>query len=179
MPTRTTDGAAGYDLYSAIQVTIDPKQRTLIPLDITITPPPGTYVQLHSRSGLAAKHGLDVKAGVIDADFTGNVTVIMQNHSEEPYTVQQGDRIAQMVFTAILTPELHQHNTTATTIRADNGFGSTGVATIHSTTALQPHQMTLRESTTYLQLSTNPFDSTMKTWLSALQGAGSQNGVAF
>ncbi len=79
LPTRATDGSAGYDVYSATNVLIKPGDCSMIPLDFSITPHDGTYIQLHSRSGLAAKHGLDVKAGVIDADYTGNVTVILHN----------------------------------------------------------------------------------------------------
>ncbi len=102
--TKASDGAAGFDVYSAINTTILPGQRALIPLDITITPPEGTYVQIASRSGLAVKHLLDTKAGVIDSDYTGNVTVVLHNSSPDTFHIHVGDRIAQMLIIPILNP---------------------------------------------------------------------------
>jgi dUTP pyrophosphatase len=98
IPTRATDGSAGYDLYSAVDTTIQPNTRSCIPLDITFIPPIGTYGQILSRSGLAAKHYVDVKAGTIDNDYTGNVHVLLENNSDKPFTVRIGDRIAQLVI---------------------------------------------------------------------------------
>jgi dUTP pyrophosphatase len=82
MPSRATDDLAGFDVYSAIDITIPPHQRRSIPLDISITPPHGMYTQIMPRSGLAYKHALDTKAGVIDRDYTGNVTSVIQAYSE-------------------------------------------------------------------------------------------------
>jgi dUTP pyrophosphatase len=106
IPTRATDGSAGCDLYSAIDITIMPKTRACIPLDITFIPPVGTYGQILSRSGLAAKYCVDVKAGTIDKDYTGNVQVLLENNGEKPFQVKIGNRIAQLVLYTIETPEV-------------------------------------------------------------------------
>ena len=125
MPTRATDGSSGYDLYSAIHTTITPGERTRVPTDISLTPPPGTYAQIQSRSGLSANHGIDTTAGVIDPDYTGNVTVILHNTGTIPYTIQTGDRIAQLIYTRIETPTLTETAELTHTNRGQSGFGST------------------------------------------------------
>ena len=127
MPTRATDGATGYDLYSAIDTVIQPHTRTCVPLDLTIVPPAGTYGQIMSRSGLTAKHNIDVKAGTIDRDYTGNIQVILENNGDAPFNIVIGDRIAQMVFLQIKTPEASKVDAVTETARGDNGFGSTGL----------------------------------------------------
>ena len=132
LPNRATDGSVGFDLYSARDVTILPQSRQCIPLDINIVPPKGTYGQIFSRSGLAAKHSIDVCAGTIDPDYTGNVQVLLQNNSTEPYTVSRGDRIAQVIFLQIKTPDVINVSQIPTSTRGNNGFGSTGIA------AMQP-----------------------------------------
>mmetsp|Transcript_10383 Transcript_10383/g.14952 ORF Transcript_10383/g.14952 Transcript_10383/m.14952 type:complete len:1434 (-) Transcript_10383:2326-6627(-) len=137
MPSRATDGSAGYDLYSAVDITIQPKTRAFVPLDITIVPPIGTYGQILSRSGLAAQHYMDVKAGTIDSDYTGNIQVLLENNSEKPFTIEIGDRIAQMVLYNIQTPQVIQTATVQHTTRGTNGFGSTGFS---STNNLTPPQ---------------------------------------
>lgn len=91
MPVRATDGSAGYDLFSAEDTTLQPNTRHAVPLDIMITPPPGTYAQIYSRSGMSLKHQIDVRAGTIDRDYTGNVKVILDNTSEHPYSIKIGD----------------------------------------------------------------------------------------
>lgn len=107
LPVRATDGSAGYDLFSAVDLTIPPQTRRAIPLDIAITPLLGTYAQILSRSGLSLKHQIDVRAGTIDRDYTGNVQVLLENLSDTPYSVRIGDRIAQMVLMNIQTPPVH------------------------------------------------------------------------
>jgi len=129
LPTRATNGSAGYDLYSAIDLTLVPQTRACIPLDITIVPPKGTYGQILSRSGLAAKHNVDVKAGTIDRDYTGNIQVILENNSNRNFTITIGDRIAQLVLYQIQTPHVQQVNEVQPTERGSNGLGSTGVTT--------------------------------------------------
>jgi dUTP pyrophosphatase len=104
IPTRATDGSVGYDLYSATDVIIPPLQRAKVPTDLALCPPQGTYGQIHSRSGLAATHCLDVTAGTIDPDYRGNIVVLLHNHSLQPYTVCIGDRIAQLIFHHVATP---------------------------------------------------------------------------
>jgi dUTP pyrophosphatase len=125
-PIRSTPGTAGYDIFSAINSSLDPGQRGLFPLDIQITPPHGTYTQIKSRSGISVKHNVDVQAGVIDADYTGNVTVVLHNYGTTPFQVNIGDKIAQLLLIKVATPEIH--TTTADppeTQRVTKGFGST------------------------------------------------------
>ena len=126
LPCRATDGSVGYDLYSAQDATILPNTRMCIPLDLSIIPPPGTYGQIFSRSGLAAKHSMDVCAGTIDPDYTGNIQVLLENNSNEPYQVRIGERIAQMIFLQAQTPPITQVNQDVTSSRGGHGFGSTG-----------------------------------------------------
>ncbi len=127
MPTRATDGSVGYDVYSAVDAIISPRSRACIPLDITILPPPGTYAQIMSRSGLAAKNSVDVKAGVIDRDYTGNVQVLLENNSDQSFSVMIGDRIAQLVLYQIQTPTVIPIEHIEDTTRGTDGFGSTGL----------------------------------------------------
>jgi dUTP pyrophosphatase len=91
IPTRASNESVGYDLYSATEITIAPRTMEKIPTDIAVTPPPGTYCQILSRSGLITKHNIEVKAGTIDRDYTGNVTVVLQNNSDKPFIIHQGN----------------------------------------------------------------------------------------
>jgi len=133
LPTRATDGSVGYDLYSARQVTIPPGTRHCIPLDINIVPPAGTFGQIFSRSGLAAKHSMDVCAGTIDPDYTGNVQVLLENNGAEPYNISIGDRVAQIIFLKTQTPPVIHVPHVPISSRGENGFGSTGTAEITPT----------------------------------------------
>ncbi len=128
LPVRATDGSAGYDLFSAVDTLLQPHTRCAIPLDISITLPRGTYAQILSRSGLCLKHHIDVRAGTIDRDYTGNVQVILENMGNEPSHINIGDRIAQMVLINIQTPVIHETQQLQSTERGALGFGSTGIA---------------------------------------------------
>jgi dUTP pyrophosphatase len=128
LPTRATQEAAGYDVYSPVDCHIEPHSQTTIPLDISVTPPQGTYSQLITRSGHATKHKLAVQAGVIDREFTGNVGVIIYNYGKTPYDVKQGDRIAQLIIIKHATPTCTSVSTLETTARSDNRLGSTGTS---------------------------------------------------
>jgi dUTP pyrophosphatase len=130
IPTRATDGSAGYDLYSAVDATIQPHTRCCLPLDITIIPPTGTYGQIFSRSGMSAKHQVDVRAGTIDPDYRGNISVLLDNTSSTPFTIRIGDRIAQMVLLNIQTPPVTTVAVLPATNRGDGAFGSTGTRDI-------------------------------------------------
>jgi dUTP pyrophosphatase len=112
---------------------IPPGKRVCVPLDIAIHPPTGTYAHIAPHSSMAVRHHIDVKAGVIDSDYTGNVKVVLQNNGSQPYQVQQGDRIAQMILQSIHTPTASELTTLQPTQRGQNGFGSTGLSTIHQT----------------------------------------------
>jgi dUTP pyrophosphatase len=138
LPSRATDGSVGYDLYSARTVTIEQNTRTCIPLDISIVPPRGTYGQIFSRSGLAAKHSVDVCAGTIDPDYTGNVQVLLENNGSQPYQVNVGDRVAQIIFIQTETPPVVQISHAPKSDRGENGFGNTGMKDIPSQTANSP-----------------------------------------
>ena len=96
-PTKGSAFAAGHDLYSARDIVIPARGRARVDTDISIAVPAGTYGRVAPRSGLAAKHGIDTMAGVIDADYRGQVGVILANLSEVDFEVKAGDRIAQLI----------------------------------------------------------------------------------
>ncbi|ANB12895.1 bifunctional dITP/dUTP diphosphatase [Sugiyamaella lignohabitans] len=125
-PTRGSALAAGYDLYSSEAAVIKAQGRGLVKTDIAIAVPVGTYGRVAPRSGLAVKHGLSTGAGVIDADYRGEVRVLLFNHSNEDYTVAAGDRIAQLVLEKIVNTEVEVLTTLDETERGAGGFGSTG-----------------------------------------------------
>ncbi|XP_060560844.1 deoxyuridine 5'-triphosphate nucleotidohydrolase-like [Ruditapes philippinarum] len=125
-PTRGSKLAAGYDLYSAYDVSIPAKGKALVKTDIQIGLPDGCYGRVAPRSGLAHKHFIDVGAGVIDQDYRGNVGVVMFNFSEKDFEVKAGDRIAQLICERIYLPDLKEEDTLDITERGDGGFGSTG-----------------------------------------------------
>ena len=133
LPTRASDNAAGYDLYSATKTTIPPHSRVRVPTDITIKPPPHTYGHILSRSGLATKSLIDVAAGTIDADYTGNIQVVFHNASDSAFSIDIGDCIAQLVLYYIASPGISIVTKLEATSRADQGFGSTGVTDITPT----------------------------------------------
>uniref|UniRef100_A0A8C5E3W0 Deoxyuridine 5'-triphosphate nucleotidohydrolase n=1 Tax=Gouania willdenowi TaxID=441366 RepID=A0A8C5E3W0_GOUWI len=105
-PTRGSAKAAGYDLYSAYDYIIGPMDKAIVKTDIQIAVPHGCYGRVAPRSGLAAKHFIDVGAGVVDEDYRGNVGVVMFNFNKESFEVKKGDRVAQLVCERICYPEL-------------------------------------------------------------------------
>ncbi|CAL1534641.1 unnamed protein product [Lymnaea stagnalis] len=125
-PTRGSPLAAGFDLYSAYDYTIPSRGKEIVKTDIQIALPDGCYGRVAPRSGLAAKHFIDVGAGVIDQDYRGNVGVVLFNFSEEDFKVSKGDRIAQLICERIYLPELKEFSTLEETERGTGGFGSTG-----------------------------------------------------
>lgn len=126
LPTRGTDNSAGLDLYSAVDISILPHERGFVPLDLKLIIPQGCYGRMASRSGLCNKKGIDIKAGVIDADYRGNLNVILKNDSEDPFEITQGMRIAQLICEKIEYPEIIEVNEVNETERGEKGFGSTG-----------------------------------------------------
>ncbi|EUB61043.1 Deoxyuridine 5'-triphosphate nucleotidohydrolase [Echinococcus granulosus] len=126
-PTRGSELAAGYDLYSSVDCVVKVGGRTLINTDIQIALPPGCYGRIAPRSGLALKHGIDVGAGVVDQDYRGNIMVILFNFGDEDFHVKRGDRIAQLICERIFIPSLKECQTLDETKRGANGYGSTGV----------------------------------------------------
>ncbi|KAI4321586.1 hypothetical protein MLD38_034951 [Melastoma candidum] len=127
LPSRGSPLAAGYDLSSAVETNVPARGKALIPTDLSIAIPEGTYARIAPRSGLALKHSIDVGAGVIDTDYRGPVGVILFNHSDIGFEVKPGDRIAQLILEKIVTPDVLEVEDLDETLRGDGGFGSTGV----------------------------------------------------
>ncbi|KAG4200183.1 hypothetical protein ERO13_A05G194800v2 [Gossypium hirsutum] len=127
LPSRGSPLAAGYDLSSATDTKVPARGKALIPTDLSIAIPEGTYGRVAPRSGLAWKHSIDVGAGVIDADYRGPLGVILFNHSDVDFEVKVGDRIAQLIIEKIMTPDVLEVDDLDSTSRGAGGFGSTGV----------------------------------------------------
>lgn len=131
LPSYATLQSAGMDIKANIQepVEIAPLQRVMIPTGLSVALPEGTEAQIRPRSGLAAKHGITVlnSPGTVDADYRGEIKVILVNLSDEPFTVQPGERIAQMVVSRYEQVSWDETDSLEGTDRGDGGFGSTGV----------------------------------------------------
>jgi len=129
-PEYATAGAAGADLKAAVQepVCIEPGKRVLIPTSVRLALPEGYEAQVRPRSGLALKKGLTLlnSPGTIDADYRGEIGVIMINHGEEPVVISRGDRIAQLVIAPITIADFALTHSLEDTHRGSGGFGSTG-----------------------------------------------------
>ena len=125
-PTKGSPLAAGYDLYSAADLTVEPRGNALVPTDLKVAVPRGTYGRVAPRSGLAVKNFIDVGAGVVDQDYRGPLGVVLFNHGEQPFKVKQGDRIAQFICEKIVYPEIAEVKDLDLTERGEGGFGSTG-----------------------------------------------------
>jgi dUTP pyrophosphatase len=131
VPLRATSGAAGMDLYACLDapVTIGPGERKIIPTGLAIElDSPELVAYLFARSGLAIKHGIAPAncVGVIDSDYRGEVCAALHNISDEAYTVQDGERIAQMVISPVVLPQIEVVGELGDTERGAGGFGSTG-----------------------------------------------------
>lgn len=130
-PTRGSSLAAGWDLYASEAGIVPAHGQAMIGTDLTVIVPVGTYGRVAPRSGLAAKHGISTGAGVVDADYRGELKIILFNHCERDFAVAKGDRIAQLVLEKIVNAELQQLTAeqfeNETTIRGEGAFGSTGV----------------------------------------------------
>ena len=137
---RATKLAAGYDLCSAIDTSIEAGGRLCIPTEISIAVPLGHYGRIAPRSGLAMKQGINVGAGVIDADYRGKVGVILFNHSDVTFKVKTGDRIAQLILERISTPQVEEVDTLEETERGVGGFGSTGMKPLSPSSAQAEHK---------------------------------------
>ena len=131
LPRRATAGSAGMDLcaWLAEPLTVAPGERVLVPTGIAVgLPSPETVALIYARSGLAVRHGLTLSncVGVIDSDYTGEIQVGLINQSAEPYTIQPGERIAQVVIAPVLLPTVTEVAELTETARGAGGFGSTG-----------------------------------------------------
>ena len=130
LPSYKTSGASGMDLMAFIKssITIKPKTSCLIPTGLSVAFSKDYEVQIRPRSGLAAKNNISVlnTPGTIDSDYRGEIKVIIYNHGNKDFLVNNGDRIAQMILTPVVKMELEEANDLPETIRGEGGFGSTG-----------------------------------------------------
>lgn len=132
LPAYQSAGAAGLDLLAAVPadepLTIPPGGRAAVPTGVAFALPEGVEAQVRPRSGLAARHGVTVlnSPGTIDADYRGEVLVVLANFGAAGFTVSRGARIAQLVIAPVLRPSLREVGTLDPTPRGSGGFGSTG-----------------------------------------------------
>lgn len=128
LPTRGTPGSAGYDLYSTDGFIIMPGHRVVVTTGVSVELPSGTYGRIAPRSGLAVKHGVDVLAGVVDPDYTGELKVVLVNTDlRRAFMIRPGYRIAQLILENYTSAEVVEVPYVPETTRGDSGFGSTGV----------------------------------------------------
>lgn len=131
LPAYATDLSAGMDLRANITepAVLNPLCRMLVPTGLYIQLPPGYEAQVRPRSGLAAKHGVSVAnaPGTVDADYRGEIKVILINLSDEPFTINPGERIAQMVVAKHETVVWEKVESLEESVRGNGGFGSTGI----------------------------------------------------
>lgn len=132
LPTYATPGSAGMDIHAAVDgpMTITPGATVLVPTGFSMEIPVGYEAQIRPRSGLAVKNSIGIMnaPGTIDSDFRGEVKVILTNHGTTVFTVNRGDRIAQMVVAAYERVEWQEASSLSTTERGDGGFGHSGVS---------------------------------------------------
>jgi dUTP pyrophosphatase len=132
LPTYQTAHAAGLDLLAAVPdhapLVLAPGRHALVPTGLTVALPAGYEAQVRPRSGLAAKHGVTVlnAPGTVDADYRGEIGVLLINHGDAPFTIRRGERIAQMVIAQVARAELVAATALPETGRGSGGFGSTG-----------------------------------------------------
>lgn len=132
LPAYQSAQAAGLDLLAAVPddapVTLAPGARALIPTGLAIALPPDLEAQVRPRSGLALKHGVTVlnSPGTIDADYRGEISVILINHGSEPFMIRRGERIAQLIVAPVYRAQLSEAVALMETSRNAGGFGSTG-----------------------------------------------------
>ena len=130
LPTYKTNGASGMDLMAFIEkpINLEPGKSCLVPTGLSVAFPKEYEIQIRPRSGLAAKNNISIlnTPGTIDSDYRGELKVILFNHGNQNFTINNNDRIAQMVLTPIVKIELEETSELPASIRGDGGFGSTG-----------------------------------------------------
>jgi len=130
LPVYATEHAAGLDLRAALEepVVLKPFERALIPTGFVFEIPEGYEGQIRPRSGLALKKGVTLlnSPGTVDADYRGEVKVLLINLGQEPVTIERGERIAQMIITPVVKAQVVEVEMVSTTARGEGGFGSTG-----------------------------------------------------
>lgn len=130
LPSRQSAHAAGYDVASAeADLVLGPGERRAVGTGLVFELPEGYEMQVRPRSGLALKHGITLPnaPGTIDADYRGELKVILQNGGSEPFAIRRGDRIAQLIFARHESPTITETVDVGATARGSGGFGSTGV----------------------------------------------------
>ncbi|MEK7821568.1 MAG: dUTP diphosphatase [Planctomycetota bacterium] len=131
LPRYMSEGASGVDLYAAVEteLMLEPQQIRAIPSGVFVEVPTGYEAQVRARSGLALKNGLAVvnAPGTIDSDYRGEICIILCNLGKEPFNIQRGMRIAQLVFQPVVRAELEEIEELQKTKRNEGGFGHTGV----------------------------------------------------
>ena len=130
LPSYKTNGASGMDLMASIEkpIKLEPGKSCLVPTGLSIAFPEKYEIQIRPRSGLAAKNNISVlnTPGTIDSDYRGEIKIILFNHSNENFIINNNDRVAQMVLIPIMKMELEETNELPKSIRGEGGFGSTG-----------------------------------------------------
>jgi dUTP pyrophosphatase len=130
LPRYMTQGSSGMDLFAFLEeeVTLEPGERKLIPTGISVAIPEGFEGQIRPRSGLAVRHGIGVVngPGTIDADYRGEISVLLINFDHAPFTIRHGDRIAQMVISRVYRATFEELSELPPTGRQEGGFGHTG-----------------------------------------------------
>ncbi|MDN4616499.1 dUTP diphosphatase [Paenibacillus sp. PsM32] len=130
LPRKMSELASGFDLYAAVTepMVLEPGKRALVPTGLALAMPAGLEAQIRPRSGLAYKHGITClnTPGTIDADYRGEIKVLLINLGEEPFAIARGERIAQMVFQIVPEVDLIEVQQLSETVRGAGGFGHTG-----------------------------------------------------
>lgn len=128
LPALQTAGAAGMDIVAAVRVELPPGGRVAVPTGLAMAVPQGAEIQVRPRSGLAFRHGVTVlnSPGTIDADYRGEVKVLLINHGEDVFVVERGMRVAQLVVAQVAPVEVSEVSSLDDTDRGAGGFGSTG-----------------------------------------------------
>jgi deoxyuridine 5'-triphosphate nucleotidohydrolase len=127
IPTLGSSLAAGYDLYSAYDYVIEPRDRCLVKTDVAVGIPADCYARIAARSGLAIKQGILVGGGVVDKDYVGGIGAVLFNHTDIPFVIRRGDRVAQLILEKIHYADISIVDSLESTERGDKGYGSTGV----------------------------------------------------
>lgn len=127
IPTRATSRSVGYDLYSNTDIVINSNERGVVTTGISVGfPSNNIYGRIAPRSGLAVKNGINVGAGVVDPDYTGEIKVVLFNHGKDDFSIKRGDKIAQIIIERCEMPFIIEVDTIKNTERGDRGFGSSG-----------------------------------------------------
>ena len=141
LPKKGSKFSAGYDVHSRKDMVIPARGRDCVPTGLKMEIPTGSYGRISPRSGLAVKNGIDVGAGVVDSDYRGEVHVMLFNHSDTPFYIKIGDRIAQIIIEKLTSVELVEVQSIEETERGECGIGSTGTGL-----NVTPHQNTVQQA---------------------------------